>query len=459
VRNGRLKTHLPVWSHTTSEVLAATSFIISTPHITQAPIRSLEHDAGGPVNYFAVQRHDATSHLVATKDCTATSSGTTLLTLASGGAKDADNNERAFIRAATANGSCREKECDVCWFAGMFSEEQRLHALGLLDEGYAIDDVALFVGCSTHSIERWKRALLATGSVWANPDLHNKHADAAVRNVDLVRAVKLLVEEEPAALLRDHVDLLVTLATHYPDVDHRYVSASTVYRVMRHLGYTRKRVERLFVERSEHDQRAFAVMLNAVPLRCLVSVDETHTDGGDVYRKHGRTMKGERCELLDRDPRTVPKTSTMMAVSMTMGVVWSQTVVLGTAQTADDWRLFLQCLDMRMNKYVPGLAWELQPDACVVLYDNAGIHNEAGDEYMQTNGMHHIRLPAYSPNLQPVEGVFAELKKHVRDLVYSNGRYLDKPMQLMAAAVGRLTMAQIAGQFQRVADKVAALLL
>ena len=229
--------------------------------------------------------------------------------------------------------SHRDERCDADCFAAMFSEEQRLHALGLLDEGYDIDDVAIFVGCSTQSIDRWRRALLATGSVWPDPELRNKHADAAVHNEDLLRAVKLLVEEEPAALLRDHVDLLVTLSTHYPDVDHRYVSASTVYRVLRHLGYTRKRVERLFLERSEAAQREFAFMLNAVPLRCLVSVDETHTDGGDVYRKYGRSMKGERCELLDRDPRTVPKTSTMMAVSMTMGVVWSQTVVLGAAQT------------------------------------------------------------------------------------------------------------------------------
>jgi len=112
-----------------------------------------------------------------------------------------------------------------------------------------------------------------------------------------------------------------------------------------------------------------------------------------------------------------------------------------------------------MNKYEPGLARELQPAACVVLYDNAGKHNEAGDEYMQTNGMHNIRLPAYSPNLQPVAGFFAELKTHVRDLVYLNSRYWDRPMQLMAAAVGRLTMAHIAGQLQRVADEVTALLL
>jgi len=340
----------------------------------------------------------------------------------------------------------------------MFSEDQRLHALQLCDEGYTVEEVATIIGCSTHSIDRWRRAMAAAGSVWSDPEMKNSHADAALRNADLVRAVKLLVEEEPVAFLRDHVDLLVTLSTYYPDVDHRYVSSATVYRVLRHLGYTRKRVERLFLEHSEQEQREFAVMINQLPLRCLVSVDETHTDGGDMYRKFGRTLRGARCELLDRDLRTVPRTSTMMAVSMTQGVVWSQTVVLGPAQTSDDWRLFLQCLDTRMNKYVPGLPWALQPDACVVLYDNAGIHDEAGDAFMQENGIHHVRLPPYSPNLMPVEGVFAELKKHVQDLIYANAQYLDKPMQLMAAAVGRLTLSQIAGQFERMADKVAELL-
>jgi len=341
----------------------------------------------------------------------------------------------------------------------MFSEEQRLHALHLCDEGYSVEDVAFIIGCSTPSIDRWRRALASTGSVWQDPDTKNSHADAALRNDNLVRAVKLLVEAEPFAFLRDHVDLLVTLSAYYPDVDTRYVSSATVYRVLRHLGCTRKRVERLFLERSEQEQREFANMINELPLRCLVSVDETHTDGGDVYRKFGRTLRGERCELIDRDPRTVPRTSTMMAVSMTQGVIWSQTVVLGPAQTSDDWRLFLQCLDTRMNKNVPGLPWALQPDACVVLYDNAGIHDEAGDAFMQENGMHHVRLPPYSPNLMPVEGVFAELKKHVQDLIYANSQYLDKPMQLMAAAVGRLTLPQISGQFHRMADKVAELLL
>jgi len=63
-----------------------------------------------------------------------------------------------------------------------------------------------------------------------------------------------------------------------------------------------------------------------------------------------------------------------------------------------------------------------------------------------------------SPNLQPVEGVFAELKNHVCDLVYDNPRYLDKPFRLMAAAVGRLTPQKITGQFQRISNNLAPLL-
>jgi len=111
-----------------------------------------------------------------------------------------------------------------------------------------------------------------------------------------------------------------------------------------------------------------------------------------------------------------------------------------------------------MNTYVPGLPWELQPDACVIMYDNAGIHDAAGDAFMHANGMYFVRLPAYFPNLQPIEGVFNELKRNVRDLVYLNHRYMTKPMRLMATSTAMLTHAQVAGQFVRVSNNIAALL-
>jgi len=220
--------------------------------------------------------------------------------------------------------------------------------------------------------------------------------------------------------------------------------------VLRFHHYTRKKIERLYAESSLVAQRAFAVLFNDIPLRCIVSVDETHTAGSDMYHRYGRSQRNVACVLRDRDTRPIARTSTMMAVTLTHGVLWSQTVIVGSAQTSDDWRLFLQCLHLQMNTYIPGLPWQMQPDACVVLYDNAGIHDQRGDEYMQANGIHFMRLPPYSPNLQPIDGVFSELKKHVRSLVYEDGRNLDKPFHLMAAAVDMLTAAQVAGQFSRV---------
>jgi len=340
----------------------------------------------------------------------------------------------------------------------MFSEETRQHVLGLFEEDYTRDEVRGIMGCSKRSMRRWLKFLRDNGTVWRDPAMHNSHEDAAVRNPTLNHAILSLLQREPAAFLKDHVDLLVALSLDFPASDHRYVSASTVYRVLRRNNITRKRVERLFSERSETDQRAFAIAFNQIPLRCIISVDETHTQGSDMYRLYGRSVQGTPCVLYDRDTRPVVRTSTMMAVSMTHGVLWVTTVILGDAQTSDDWRLFLHGLRQQMNAYIPGLPWELQPDACVILYDNAGIHDVAGDAFMQANGMPFVRLPAYSPNLQPVEGVFNQLKRNVRDLVYQDSRFMTKPMRLMAAATAMLTQAQIAGQFVRISNYIAALL-
>jgi len=298
------------------------------------------------------------------------------------------------------------------------------------------------------------------GTVWRDPRLRNLHADAAIRNPHLTRAILTLVETEPAAFLRDHVDLLVALSLDHPASDHRYVSASTVYRVLRFHQYTRKKIERLYAESSLTAQRAFAELIKDIPPRCMVSVDETHTTGSDMLHVYGRSICNVPCVLRDRDTRPLKRTSTMMAVSLSHGVLWSQTVISGsgTSQTSDDWRLFLQCLQGQMSTYIPGLPWEMQPDACVVLYDNAAIHDQRGDDYMKANGIHYVRLPPYSPNLQPIEGVFSELKKHVRALVYEDGRYMDKPFHLMAAAVSMLTPAQVSGQFSRVSHEISRLL-
>lgn len=343
--------------------------------------------------------------------------------------------------------------------AAMFSAEQRYHALGLMQEGYTQAATAQIMRCSVTSLRRWTKYWERDGSVWRDPDFLNKHWDAAAVDKDLELAVLSLVHAEPVAFLKDHVKLLKRLKAVNPDYDCVYTSASTVYRVLRKNNFTRKRVERLFSERVLADQIDFAQRLSEIPLRCIVSVDETHKSGDDCFRKYGRSPRNEKCVLLDRDPRTIPRTSTIMAVSMSGGVHWAQTVRLGPAQTADDWRLFLQALRPRMSQRVPGHPWALQPDACVLLFDNAAIHDAAGDAYLHNNGMHFIRLPPYSPNLQPIEGVFRDLKRHIESLCYYNPLYFDFPLTLVATAVSLLTHRQIYGQFICISNNLSSLLV
>jgi len=125
------------------------------------------------------------------------------------------------------------QSCDCNAVPLMFSEDTRQHVLGLLEESYHASDVAEIIGCSGRSMRRWLRHFAESGTVWRNPRLRNLHGYAAIRKPDLTRAVLTLLESEPAAFLRDHVDLLVTLSLDYAESDHRYVSAATVYRVLR----------------------------------------------------------------------------------------------------------------------------------------------------------------------------------------------------------------------------------
>lgn len=341
----------------------------------------------------------------------------------------------------------------------MFTAEQRYHALGLLEEGYTQVQVASLMRCSIKSVRRWCAYWERSGTVWRDPAFLNRHWDSSAVDKELEVAVLSLVEAEPVAFLKDHVALLRRLMATNPDYHAVHTSASTVYRVLRRNNYTRKRVERLFSERILADQVDFAERLSQIPMRCIVSIDETHKSGDDCFRKYGRTLRNVKCVLLDRDPRTIPRTSTMMAVSMSGGVHWVQTVRLGPAQTAGDWRLFLQSLRQHINQRIPGQPWALQPDACVLLFDNAAIHDAAGDEYLDNNGMHYIRLPPYSPNLQPIEGVFRDLKRHIETLCYVNPLYFDRPLTLVATAVSMLTTRQIYGQFICISNNISSLLL
>jgi len=60
-----------------------------------------------------------------------------------------------------------------------------------------------------------------------------------------------------------------------------------------------------------------------------------------------------------------------------------QSVVVGKgALMSADWRLFLQLLIPELGVYVPGRPWIQESNNCVVLFDNAPIHNAGGNTFL-----------------------------------------------------------------------------
>jgi len=97
-------------------------------------------------------------------------------------------------------------------------------------------------------------------------------------------ALITLVRENPRARLREHAAMPAAKRDH-PSGEFVGLrcSRSTVDLRMRRLGFTRKVVLRPFRESLDAVRRAHAVACLTIPRRCIVSVDVTNTDGGDIY--------------------------------------------------------------------------------------------------------------------------------------------------------------------------------
>jgi len=135
----------------------------------------------------------------------------------------------------------------------------------------------------------------------------------------------------------------------------------------------------------------------------------------------------------------------MIAVSYTNGVLHSVTTPSPPSQNADDCILFLNGLRPTMNRFLPGVRWVLQPDRCVLLYDNAPIHSAEADAFIGASGIFPLRLPPYSPEFQPIEEVFSEYSHQLNSAHHS---YPGSPEALVhSEALTKLPVPSMAWNF------------
>ena len=134
-----------------------------------------------------------------------------------------------------------------------------------------------------------------------------------------------------------------------------------------------------------------------------------------MTRLRGRAPRGQR--LIDKTPHGHWKTTTLIAALGIDGMRCS-TVVDG-AVNGDVFEAFVE------QVLVP----ELQTDD-VVIMDNLSSHKRQPiRELIEAAGAHLVFLPPYSPDLNPIEMIFAKLKQLLRSLACRTKHALWQAMQ------------------------------
>jgi transposase len=132
---------------------------------------------------------------------------------------------------------------------------------------------------------------------------------------------------------------------------------------------------------------------------CLVFVDETGA-ATNMTRRHGRCRRGE--PLVSAVPHGHWTTTTLVAGLRAGGIV--APLVLDKPMNGPRFLAYVE----------QHLAPSLKPGDVVVL-DNLSAHKVAGvREAIAAVGASLLYLPAYSPDLNPIEQVYAKLKALLR---------------------------------------------
>jgi transposase len=131
----------------------------------------------------------------------------------------------------------------------------------------------------------------------------------------------------------------------------------------------------------------------------FVFLDETGTST-NMVRRYGRCPRGER--LVDATPWGHWKITTFVAGLRASGLI--APMVLDGPMTGDVFRAYVE------QVLVPELS-----SGDVVVLDNLAAHKVAGiREAIRAAGASLLYLPPYSPDLNPIEQVFAKLKAPLR---------------------------------------------
>jgi transposase len=301
-----------------------------------------------------------------------------------------------------------------------YSQDLRQRIVDTIQHGDGtIGQVAERFLVSISFVTRLLQLYRSTGSVEPRP--HGGGNPAVLTPEDLQR-LRELIRQRPDATLEECRTHLGTSC-----------SLMTISRALSQLGLPRKKKVPRAAEQDSPEvrerRREFCAGLVGIDPRRLVFVDECGANTA-MTRSHGRARAGQR--VYADTPghwESITLTCGMRLAGAIAGLAFPGATNTSTFETYVE------------DVLVP----ELRPDD-VVIWDNLKPHkSEEAIEAVEAAGADVVPLPAYSPDLTPIEEMFSKVKGAMRSAA---GRTKEAVYEAFGSALHDVTLEDIAGWFQ-----------
>lgn len=291
-----------------------------------------------------------------------------------------------------------------------------------LTHSLTLSELADLFSVSERTIRRYVQLFYQTGDV--EPSDGGKHGPQ-----------KLLGDHEQLIILRMILSrpgiYLHEVQTSLHEKFGVVISLPTICRTLQHMGCTRQTMHHVAIQRSDELRARFMAEVSVYDPMMLVWLDETGCDRRNTIRKYGYSIRG----LPLSDHRLLVRGVRYTAIPVVSLEGIHDVYLKEGTMNGDCFVKFVR------NCLLP----VLQPfngvnSRSVVILDNASIHHvEQVEDLIETQaGSKLIYLPPYSPDLNPVEGVFSQIKS----IMKSNDQLFQvcsAPRALIAMAFGMVS--------------------
>lgn len=271
-----------------------------------------------------------------------------------------------------------------------YSQDLREHVLRAVDQGISRAEVIRIFGVSEPTIKRYLKLRRETGSLAPKviPGRPKRKMGP------LLDGLRPQLEAHPDATGEEHCRL-------WEAATGIKVSSSTMGRAIQRLKWTRKKKTLEASERKEEEREAWREQTKNLDTSKLRVIDETGSNLA-LTRMYARAPKGKRARGMIVRKRG--KNVTMITDLSLRGL--GEAFLTDGAANGDLFEAYIEQI------FAPTLS-----SGEIVIMDNSSIHKgKRVRELIEARGCRLLFLPAYSPDLSPIEEAFSKVKTVLRGI-------------------------------------------